>query len=189
MIICERHALAILTPPKAGSAAMHRTLCRPDGGCLTVYSPDPSGAISKHGVVVPLEWTSQRFRVAAIVRNPYDRLVSQYTHYCNWLTCQGLAAPSLLAYLTSPPDHLVFGWSLCRALDAARPDEIWKLEELPGHLHRLGLPTVPRDNTSWHLPTRDLLKPELWALADQRTEDDRRAFGYPSLAESQNHGR
>ncbi len=176
MIVCERQKLVIITPPKTGSTSLHRHLIA--AGCLPVYSPDPSGKVSKHGVVVPLEYVSMEFRVAVVVRNPYDRLVSQYAHYCNWLTSQGRAAPSIGQFCGALPDDIVFGWTLAQTLGDIRWQELWKLETLATHLAAHGLPNVPRENETWHLPADVLLVGDVRPAAERATAMDRMIFGY-----------
>lgn len=179
MIVCQRQKLIVITPPKTGSTSLHNELCRSAPDCLPVYTLDPEGSVSKHGVVVPVEFATVGYRVAVVVRDPLDRLVSQYTHWSNWQTSQGLAAPSLLDFLTSPPDSFVFGWNLTRTLAGVRYDTVWRLETLNKHLDAEGLPTVGRSNASWHRATNELLTGELKRLALERSADDNSTFGYP----------
>jgi len=181
MILFEDLRLLVITPAKTGGTSLYRDLAGPGGRGVTICSPDPAGDISRHGMTVPAEWREHFYRIAILVRRPDDRLVSQFVHWANTLTAKGEAAPSLLDFLTAPPDYYAFGWTIAQTIarTEATWSEVWKIEEIDLILDREGLPRVGRHNRTCHDPTDRLLASgEARRIAEERGRADRELFGY-----------
>lgn len=78
MIILSQQRLVLTTPPKTGSTTVHATLCAVGG--IYVIGPQADGRVDKHTIDVPLQ--AHSYGQYILVRDPYDRAKSLYSHYC-----------------------------------------------------------------------------------------------------------
>lgn len=142
MILQPERGLVVVTPPKTGSASLHKFLAGLGGQVF--YGPHPSGpGYSKHSPHIPDEALAFP-RVCLTIRDPWDRLVSLFHHFNGWENHEGRAGLSFADFASSVvnawPVVLPWFYSI-RAVDyaanltaAGLAFELWALETIPHHL-------------------------------------------------------
>ncbi len=80
VILPDRHVV-IITPPKCGSTSIH-TYYQERGGIWCIGPQGDKQEIDKHTVHVPFQFKD--YRKYVVIRNPKDRFLSLYYHYCRW---------------------------------------------------------------------------------------------------------
>jgi hypothetical protein len=80
IVLPEKKAL-IITPPKCGSTSIHQHFAKE--GVFVIGPQGDDGDIDKHTNKIPFDFRD--FKKYIIVRNPIDRFVSLWNHYCQWI--------------------------------------------------------------------------------------------------------
>ena len=83
MIYSPTKNIIIITPPHTASGNLHKALCREKHGGIWVNGPSLDGAVDHHYAGIPHGWVfGLNPKICLVVRNPYDRLIGVYLHYC-----------------------------------------------------------------------------------------------------------
>lgn len=184
MILIESKRLVIITPPKTASTALFYALCCGWGGLLVVER-SKTGNVDHHNTELPGEATG--WRVALTVRNPYDRLVGLYQHYCRWQSRNGWAAPSWTEWASrvivgeyDPLYHLTQS-----QFYSNNPDVVIRCESLAADLGAQGINVpIPRRNESYRLPWPDyyaMLSADVRQAVGEWGRETCQRFGYSLL--------
>lgn len=80
MIVLPTKRLVIITPPHTASGNLHRALCAPPYSGFWVMGPWHNNmTYDQHAVYIPKDWGG--YKVALVVRDPFDRLAGLWLHY------------------------------------------------------------------------------------------------------------
>jgi hypothetical protein len=179
MILLNDLRLAIVTPPKCASTALHDAVRHLPAELRVwpVLGPSLDGRIDHHTRGIPPGCVG--YKIVAVVRHPLCRLVSLYQHLCTWQSCRGLASPSfqrfsaLVAHQRMGDDF--YEATLNQWLAGLKLSHVLHVESVDAELRALGLPfpQLPKANASHRLPWPAYFeRPELleavkpWALPD-----------------------
>lgn len=174
MIVFESKKLVILTPPHTASRSLHTTCCAM--GAMYVVGPQPDGTVDQHTTAIAAEWAG--FRVAVVVRHPFDRLIGLYHHHSDWMTSQGwIPLPWWLFVAQVLENNSMLSWmykaTIATWLGPVQPDEIVRYEQLWESLEvlldepiRLAGQSTSRDLSAYTAQESVLLMTEYWGRAD-----------------------
>jgi hypothetical protein len=188
MIYLEKQRIVILTPPKCGTHSLHAALCREPHGGVTVIGPSMNGrGIDRHATQIPNE--AEDCQIVAVVRNPFDRLVSLWHHLVRFDAYHGRATMAFYIFAahvgrrdtnTIAGDPM-YGWNLCDYL-AGVPErtKFVKLESLREDLAALGIliDKLPHELASHRRPWREYYDAGLVATVEPWARPDCERFGY-----------
>ena len=172
--------VAVMTPPKCATSALHQALCGPPWHGHTVVGPSAPGLFDRHVNTWPSEaWEMHR---CAVVRNPYSRLVSLYLHRVHWQAALGFGGPDFGVFcrmVAEGAQEPFYAWNLCQWL----PDDgatIIRVESLAADLATIGIPAeVPRSNASFYRqPWEQFYNPDLLDIVADWAKPDCDRFGY-----------
>jgi hypothetical protein len=187
MIVIQERKIAIMTPPKCGTHALHAGLSAPPFRCLTYCGPSRTETPDQlkydwHSYIWPNETGCCKKLI--VVRCPYQRLVSLYAHHCSDCSGRGHSAPSFQGFMTGVMEkaYAPFYWqTLTQLFEGVHYDGILRHESLVEDLNREGLEVdrLPK------LFCSNLRKPHYafydastFHLANQWALPDCEAFGY-----------
>lgn len=173
--------VAIMTPPKCATCALHQALCGPPWHGHTVIGPSAPGLFDRHVNTWPSEaWEMHR---AVVVRNPYSRLVSLYLHHVHWQAALGFGGPDFgdFCRLIAEGSHEPFyGWNLCQWLGPGSGETVLRVESLEADLAAIGIgATVPRMNSGFYRkPWQGFYNSELLDMVKTWAAPDCERYGY-----------
>lgn len=150
MILLVEHRTVILTPPKCGSVSLYDALRMPPWNGLMVVQQH-HGVLDKHGMELPNEALDSR--VLLVIRNPYDRLVSLWHHFCRIETYHGRGCLPFDAWVGRMLDGKL-GWmestSIVDLVGSTKYDTLLSCELLEDRLKGCGIEAqLPRLNRSY----------------------------------------
>ena len=152
MIILPEQKVVIVTPPKCGSTSLHEMFCVQQSSGLFVVD----AAHDKHTTIVP--WNFCRFRLAMVVRNPFDRLRSLWLHWRRFVDARCEFETFIHSLIKGDITNWFYSWRLVDFMDSIvvgasgdskGVDHVVRLERLQADLRDLGLEgTVRHDNAA-----------------------------------------
>lgn len=183
MIVFEDRKLVIVTPPHTASGNLHRACCRL--GAYHVIGPTPSGMDYDHHVTtIGNGWLD--YRVALVVRHPFERLIGLYEHHQHAAKLEGWEPivwwQFVAMVLEQNPDlSWFYRTTICQLIGNLKVDVLIKYEDLQANLERhldltidLPPPEGPRDWSPY------LAQPGVGLIAEHWGRDDMERFGYVS---------
>jgi len=188
MIVLEKYQTLIITPPKCATHSLHLGLCREPYGGVTVIGPSMGGGrVDRHTTAIPCE--ADDFSIVAVVRNPYDRLVSLWHHLVRFDAMHGrgtMAFYMFAAHVGRRDPNTVagdpmYGWNLYNHLAGVpKRTKYVRLESLREDLAALGiaLDKLPHELASQRRPWQDYYDDGLLATVELWAKPDCERFGY-----------
>lgn len=187
MILIHDMFIAVMTPPKCASNTIHAVLRAMPWNGETFSGPNSSGpeTMDKHMNFWPHE--SLRYKKVVSIRNPYNRMVSLYLHYCSRKSGRGLPSPSFKEYSEwvstgSPVVENWYSWNLSRWLEEVDFEHVIRTEFIQEDLKTLGISvaSIPLLNRNYRAQRYiDFFTPEIMEIVHPWCEPDCIQFNYP----------
>lgn len=176
MLLLNELKIVIFTPNKCGSTTLNETLCGKGIGQMVLGPQGPyvkhgftyNDCIGKHSMFVPF-WC-QDWRKILITRNPYDRFVSMWRHFCRYHK-QEIEFPEFVdrmipKFRTEAPANWFYTRRMRDFIEESPPEtELFDVSEFDKLAKVVGVDSFPKLHATEHMDYKEYYTPSLYRKA------------------------